>query len=91
MLVALCPLLAFAQTAPPPSLDEVLKRVAENQEKAVAARSSIVYTQETRTRLMRGGSKLAREEQRRYIVAPTATASEKKLDFFEGRYRKAAS
>ncbi len=88
VLVALCPLLQYAQTAPAPSLDEVLKRVAENQEKAVAARLSIVYTQETRTRLMRGGGKLAREEKRRYTVVPTATTSEKKLELFEGQYRK---
>lgn len=86
-VLSVCPLALLAQT-PLPDLNETLRRVAENQEKAVAARLSIVYTQETRTRLMRGGSKLAREEKRRYTVTPTATASEKKLDFFEGRYRK---
>jgi hypothetical protein len=87
-LSALCPLVTFAQAAASPGLDEVLRRVAENQEKAVSARQSIVYTQQTRTRLMRGGGKLAREEKRRYTVAPTATSTEKKLDFFEGNYRK---
>lgn len=85
---SLCPLATFAQSTSLPGLDEVLRRVAENQEKAVSARLSIVYTQETRTRLMRGGAKVAREEKRRYTVAPTATATEKKLDFFEGNYRK---
>lgn len=88
VLVTLCPLLASAQTAPTPSLDEVLMRVADNQAKAVAARSSIVYTQETLTRLMRGGAKLGREEKRRYTIAPTPTSTERKLDSFEGRYRK---
>jgi hypothetical protein len=87
-LSALCPLVTFAQAAALPGLDEVLRRVAENQEKAVSARQSIVYTQETRTRLMRGGGKLAREEKRRYTVAPTATSTEKKLDFFDGNYRR---
>lgn len=77
----------FAQ-APLPDLNEILKRVAENQEKAVAARLSIVYTQEIRTRSVRNGGKLAREEKRRYTVAPTATSTEKKLDFFEGQYMK---
>lgn len=87
VLFALCPLALLAETAPP-ELSDILRRVAENQEKAVAARLSIVYTQETRTRLMRGGGKLAREEKRRYTVVPTATATEKKLDLFQGQYRK---
>ncbi len=87
-ILPLCAFASFAQSAALPQLDDVLKRVADNQEKAVSARQSIVYTQETRTRLMRGGSKLAREEKRRYTVAPTATSTEKKLDFFEGNYRK---
>lgn len=88
VLFSLVPLAGFAEVAPLPGVDEVLKRVAENQEKAVSARLSIVYTQETRTRLMRSGGKVAREEKRRYTVAPTATATEKKLEFFEGNYRK---
>lgn len=86
-LLSLCPLALLAE-ASQPDLGEILRRVAENQEKAVAARLSIVYTQETRTRLMRGGGKLAREEKRRYTVTPTATATNKKLDLFEGQYRK---
>jgi hypothetical protein len=97
VVLVLCASSLLAQEPPPPppaaqpatpELSEILRRVAENQEKAVAARSAIVYTQETRTRLMRGGSKLAREEKRRYTVTPTATATERKLEFFEGRYRK---
>ncbi len=88
MLASVCPLAVFSQAASPPALEDLLKRVAENQEQAVSARQSIVYTQETLTRLMRGGSKLAREEKRRYTVTPTATSTEKKLDFFEGHYRK---
>jgi len=97
VVLVLCASSLLAQEPPPPppaaqpatpELSEILRRVAENQEKAVAARSTIVYTQETRTRLMRGGSKLAREEKRRYTVTPTATATERKLEFFEGRYRK---
>ena len=86
-LLFLCLPRLFAQ-APLPALNDVLRRVAENQEKAVAARLSIVYTQEIRTRSVRNGGKLAREEKRRYTVTPTATSTEKKLDFFEGQYMK---
>ncbi|MGO9242169.1 MAG: hypothetical protein ACLQBJ_15310 [Bryobacteraceae bacterium] len=70
----------------PPDLNEVLRRVGENQEKAVDARTSIVYTQETRTRLFRGNSKLAREEHRIYTVLPTPDGTDKHLEKFEGRY-----
>lgn len=67
-------------------LNEVLRRVAENQDKAVEARSAVVYTQETRTRLFRSHGKLAREERRRYTVLPAPQGTDKHLDSFEGRY-----
>jgi hypothetical protein len=85
-LVVLLALAASPMTWAQPDLTEILRRVAENQEKAVEARSAIVYTQETRTRLFRGGSKLAREEHRLYTVLPSPKGTEKHLDLFEGRY-----
>jgi len=77
------PLCALAQQ---PDLAGILQRLAENQDRAVEARSAIVYTQETRTRLFRSGGKLAREERRRYTVLPSAQGTDKHLDFFDGRY-----
>jgi hypothetical protein len=82
LIVAFLPLCAWAQ----PDLNEILRRVAENQEKAVEARSRVVYTQSTLARLMRGNGKLAREERRRYSVFPTPIGTDKKLESCEGQY-----
>ena len=71
-----------------PALEEILHRLAENQERASVARKTIVYRQDTLVRLMQTDGKLSREEKRQYTVAPTESGSAKKLDKFEGRYRK---
>lgn len=84
--------MAVATAAPPSSLPmpvaEILRRVADNQQRADESRSRIVYHQSVRTRLMRGGGKLAREESRQYTVAPTATGTEKQLLSVSGLYEK---
>jgi hypothetical protein len=67
---------------------EILRRVADNQQRADESRSRVVYHQSVRTRLMRGGGKLAREESRQYTVTPTATGSEKQLLSISGLYEK---
>ncbi len=85
-LVVLLALAASPIACAQPDLNEILRRVAENQDKAVEARAAIVYTQETRTRLFRSGGKLGREEHRVYTVLPTPKGSDKHLDLFEGRY-----
>ena len=69
-----------------PSLDEILARLADNQERAVEARRQIVYRQDTFVRLLRTDGKLGREERRRYTVLPGAKGSEKKLEQLDGRY-----
>lgn len=74
--------------APPVRLDEILARVAANQDQAEEARTRIVYQQSVRTRLLRGGGRLAREEKRFYTVTPTAKGTEKQLDRVEGTYEK---
>jgi hypothetical protein len=83
--------LLLAPPAPPPPplpLEEILRRVAENQQRSDSARARIVYHQSVRTRLLRGGGKLAREESRQYTVAPTATGTEKELLSVAGQYEK---
>lgn len=71
-----------------PTLEEILAKVAANQERGVEARKSIVYRQDTLVRLLRTNGKLSREEKRQYTAAPTAKGTEKKLDHFEGRYER---
>lgn len=71
-----------------PSVDEILQRVAENQEKAADARKTVVYRQDTFVRLLRTNGKMSREEKRQYTVTPDAKGTDKKLDKFEGRYER---
>lgn len=71
-----------------PPLEEILARLAANQERAVEARRTVVYEQRTLVRLLRTNGKLAREESRRYSVTPTPSGTERKLESFEGRYEK---
>ncbi len=84
---AIC-LPAAAQCPAPPPLEEILARVADNQERAVEARRTIVYQQRVLVRLLRANGKLAREERRVYLVTPTPAGSERKLELFEGRYER---
>lgn len=79
---------AAAQCPAPPPLEEILAKVADNQERAVEARRTIVYQQKSLVRLLRTNGKLAREERRNYLVTPTPAGSEKKLEHFEGRYER---
>ncbi len=84
----LLPLLPAAACWGQPTIEEILAKLAANQEKGVEARKSIVYRQDTWVRLLRTNGKLSREEKRQYTAAPTATGTEKKLDRFEGRYER---
>lgn len=86
LIVCLVSLTPLAQAQP--ALEEILRRLAGNQERASDARKTIVYRQDTWVRLLQTNGKLSREEKRQYTVAPTASGSVKKLDRFEGRYRK---
>lgn len=79
---------AAAQCPAPPPLEEILARVADNQERAVEARRTIVYQQKALVRLLRTNGRLAREERRVYLVTPTPAGTDKKLESFEGRYER---
>jgi len=89
ILPALCLLLAPPAPPPPPfPIEEILRRVADNQQRSDSARARIVYHQSVRTRLLRGGGKLAREESRQYTVTPTATGTDKEILSVAGLYEK---
>lgn len=81
-------LLAFLAPAEPPPLDDILARLAANQERAIEARARVVYQQKTRSRLLRGGGKLAREEWREYTVTPTPDGTTKERVSFRGQYER---
>lgn len=82
------PVLALLPCLAQPPVEEILNRVAENQEKAAEARKTVVYRQDTFVRLLRTNGKMSREEKRQYTVAPDAKGFDKKLEKFEGRYER---
>jgi hypothetical protein len=70
------------------SADEIMARVAENQDRSFEARKNWVYKQSVLTRLHRTNGKLAREEDKEFTVAPTGKGIEKTLVRFAGKYER---
>jgi hypothetical protein len=68
-----------------PTADDIMCRVAENQERAEAARTAYVYDMNVFVRLKRANGKLAREESRDYVVAPGPKGASRKLVKLEGK------
>ncbi|MGA7237361.1 MAG: hypothetical protein WBY44_16870 [Bryobacteraceae bacterium] len=68
---------AFAQT--PPSVDEIMARVATNQAKSVEVRKQFVYKQEQLIALRFTNGKTACQEKREYTVVPNSTEVTRKL------------
>ncbi|HEX4277350.1 MAG TPA: hypothetical protein VHZ74_18465 [Bryobacteraceae bacterium] len=77
--------LAFAETH---DATEIMRRVAENVDRATAARAAWVYDQQVFIRLKRANGKLAREESRQYTVAPTGKGAKRKLVKVEGKIQQ---
>ncbi len=65
--------------------NEIMSRVAENQDRAEFARAAYVYDMKVFVRLLRSGGKLAQEEARVYSVAPGAKGAERVLLSASGR------
>ena len=74
---------ASAQTA-----DEIMAKVADNQDRAQSVRAAFVYHQNILVRMKRGGGKIAREEIRDFTVTPTDKGTKRELTHFEGKYDK---
>ena len=68
--IALAVLAWYAAKQPEPA-DLIMARVAPNQDRAQQTRSAFVYHQSMLIRFQRSNHKLAREEQREYVVTPT--------------------
>ena len=76
----LTPLLPGVQ----PTAEDIMCRVAENQDRAEKAREAYVYDMNLFVRLKRANGKLAREESRDYVVAPSAAISGSPLQRWPG-------
>lgn len=84
MLVPLGALLAAGQT--PRSAEEIMARVAANQDRAQKLRGEYIYQQHIRIVTRRTNGKPAREETTDYLVTPTPNGTKKELKHIEGRY-----
>ena len=82
---AILPLLLAAPAWAQLTANEIMSRVAENQDRAEVARAAYVYDMKVFVRLLRGGGKLAQEETRVYSVAPGAKGAERVLRSTTGR------
>ncbi len=65
-----------------------MAKVAENQDRAEAARSRYVYRQKVLVRMLRTNGKLSREEDREYTVTPGPDGTEREMVHFAGKYVK---
>lgn len=84
-------LLAFAAAvawAQPPSIDDIMRRVALNQAKSQDLRTSYLYRQKQVLKAVRGNGKTAREEHREYDIAPKVRGNATKLVSFDGKYEQ---
>jgi hypothetical protein len=86
-MVCLLPFMMFVPMLPgeTPSPEEIMCRVAENQERAQQAREAYVYDMNVFVRLKRSNGKAAREESRDYVIAPSAKGSHRKLLRLQGK------
>jgi hypothetical protein len=69
-----------------PSVQEIMARVAANQDRGEKARAEYVYQQRIRVVTRRTNGKLAREETTDYLVTPTPDGTKKELKHIDGRY-----
>ncbi len=77
----------YAAQQPEPA-DIIMAKVAVNQDRAQEMRKAFIYHQSMLIRFKRGNGKLAREEEREYVVMPTEKGFKKDLTHFVGKYEK---
>ena len=86
-LMMLAPLgVLSAGDQPVPSVEEIMARVAANQDREEKARAEYVYQQRIHVASLRTNGKLAREETADYLVTPTPDGTKKELKHIDGRY-----
>jgi len=77
---------ANAEQAPPLTAQEIMKRVAANQDRAEEQRRAWIYQQKIHIDTRRTNGKLIRTETAVYEVTPGEKSSEKKLHSLDGRH-----
>lgn len=77
---------AAAEPTPGLSAAEIMKKVAENQDREQKARIDFIYEESVRVSTRHNNGKLAREELTNSLVTPTAHGVTKKRESIKGRY-----
>jgi len=87
IVIVLLGCLSYLKAADDPSLaaQDIMAKVAVNQDRADKLRSEYVYHQHVRI-VTRKSSKILREEMADYSITPTADGTERKLESLAGRY-----
>ena len=67
---------------------EIMKRVAENQDREQKERESFIYEEHIRVATRFKNGKLAREEEADYLVTPTAKGTVRNRTAVKGRYSR---
>ena len=90
IVLALLAFSSFASedTSRPLTATEIMKRVAENQDREQNARTQFVYEENVHRTMRRKDGKLLREEYRTFAVTPGPKGTDKKLQSVKGRYWK---
>jgi hypothetical protein len=86
MKYALFALAAGVLLAADPEAADIMKKVAENQDRGQKERAHFIYEENIRVTTRRGNGKLAREEITDLLVTPTPKGTEKKRQSIRGRY-----
>jgi hypothetical protein len=76
----------WADEQPSPPVEQIMARVAANQDRGQQARAEYVYLQRIHVASLRTNGKLAREETTDYLVTPTPNGTTKELKHIDGRY-----
>ncbi len=70
------------------SADEIMRRVAENQDRVQTERLNFIFDQHMKVDVRHKDGKLGAEEVADYTVTPAAKGVERKETAFHGRYLK---
>src|SRR5579859_4476049 len=86
VLTAVLTSYAFADSSAPLTADQIMQRVAANQDQASELRRQYVYKQHIHVASRKTNGKLMREETADYDVFPTSNGSNKKLNQLQGKF-----
>jgi hypothetical protein len=86
VFIAILTSYTFADSGGALTADQIMQRVATNQDQALELRRQYVYKQHIHVASRKTNGKLMREETADYDVFPTANSSNKKLNQLQGKF-----